>query len=159
MTTATATATADQTPAGAFAGVLDALVTSTATGLQRKTQEWTDKLNGVADRSGADSGSGAGGLLREVADEGLHHAAETGGVKQAAGAEGLRAELRGKNAAWAAVKGAWSAGSPAVRAAIVTAFVAVVPLLLLSPVLGLVYLLSWLVIAAVMQGRSSRKQD
>jgi hypothetical protein len=132
-------------------------VSSAATGLQRKTQEWTDKLQGVADRSGAAAGSSAGGLLHEVADEGLHHAAETGDAKQAAGAEGLRAELRGKNPVWAAVKGAWSAGSPAVRAAIVTAFVAMVPLLLLSPVLLLVYLLSWLVIAAVMQGRGSKK--
>lgn len=138
MTTATTATQRTQSPATAFAQVLDAVVSSAATGLQRKTQEWTDKLQGVA-------------------DEGLHHAAETGDAKQAAGAEGLRAELRGNNPVWAAVKGAWSAGSPAVRAAIVTAFVAMVPLLLLSPVLLLVYLLSWLVIAAVMRSRSSKK--
>jgi hypothetical protein len=151
MTTATNAAQHTQSPAAAFANVLDAAVSSAATGLQRKAQEWTDKLHGVADRSGA------GSLLHDAADEGLHHAAETGDAKQAAGAEGLRAELRGKNPFWAAIKGAWNAGSPAVRAAIITAFVAMVPLLLLSPVLLLVYLLSWLVIAAVMRSRSAKK--
>jgi hypothetical protein len=112
--------------------VLDAVVGSATTAMERKVGEWTDKLNDVA---------------------------EHGGAKQAAGAAGLRAELRGKNPAWAAVKGAWRGGSPAVRAAIVTAFVAMVPLFLISPVLLLVYLLSWLVIAAVMQVQASRKNE
>ena len=40
-----------------------------------------------------------------------------------------------------------------------TAFVAMVPLFLISPVLLLVYLLSWLVIAAVMQVQASRKKE
>jgi len=132
MTTTTAATRSSQTPAGAFAHVLDAVVGNAATAAERKIGDWTDKLNGIA---------------------------ESGGAKQAAGAAGISAELRGKNPAWAAIKGAWRGGSPAVRAAIVTAIVAMVPLFLISPVLLLVYLLSWLVIAAVMRVQSSRKKE
>ena len=76
-----------------------------------------------------------------------------GGVQEAAGASALKAKLQGRGAFKAAVKGAWEVGSPAVRAAIVTAVVATILLLLTSPVLMLVFLLSLLVIAAVHRAR------
>ena len=76
-----------------------------------------------------------------------------GGAQQAAGASALKAKLDGRGVFKAAVKGAWEAGSPAVRAAIVTAIVATILLLLVSPVLLLVFLLSLLVIAAVHRAR------
>src|SRR5436190_6052751 len=102
MTSATNTAQRSQSPATAFADVLDAVVSSAASGLERKTRQWTDKLNGIAGGSGGDA-------VKDLADTGLRHAAEGGGAQQAAGAEGLRAGLQGRNPAWAAVKGAWSA--------------------------------------------------
>ena len=82
---------------------------------------------------------------------------EGGGATRKAGAEGVKASLHGKNPVWAAVKGAWEAGTPVVRAAIVAAVVSAVLLLLLSPVLLLVFLLSLLVIAAVHQARGAKE--
>ncbi|GAA2139967.1 hypothetical protein GCM10009844_09210 [Nocardioides koreensis] len=79
-------------------------------------------------------------------------------MAQRAGAEGVKAQMHGKSPAWAAIRGVWQAGTPAVRAAIATSAVAAVVLLLLSPVLLLVYLLSWLVIAAVYRARATRQR-
>jgi hypothetical protein len=132
--------------------VLNAVVGAAAAKLQRTTAGVIDKLEGVA---GKDKSSDVVGGL---ADKGLDAVAESGGAAQAAGAEGIKAGLHGKNPAWAAVRGAWNAGSPAVRAAIVTAAVGAVLLLVISPVLALVYLLSWLVIAAVHRTESTRQR-
>jgi hypothetical protein len=79
-------------------------------------------------------------------------------VAQQAGAEGVKAHVHGKNPAWAVIRGLWHAGTPAVRAAVVTSAVAAVLLLLVSPVLLVVYLLSWLVIAAVCRSRATRQR-
>ena len=102
-------------PAGAFSAVLNATVGSAAAKLEERVGGWTDKLNGVA-AGGASSGGLAG-----VADEGLDYLAEGGGAKEKAGAEGVKAGLHGKNPVWAAIKGAWQAGTPVVKAAIVAA--------------------------------------
>jgi hypothetical protein len=133
-------------PAAAFTTVLNAAVGGAAAQLDQQVSRWTEKLNRVA--------SGAGG---DVADTGLDDLADSGGAMQAAGASGLKAKLHGGGAFKAAVRGAWEAGSPAVRAAIVTALVATILLLLASPVLLLVFLLSLLVIAAVHRARRSAR--
>ncbi len=118
--------------AGAFTSVVNAAVGGAAGKLDQQFSAWTDKLNGIA------SGDG-------------------GSAKQSAGAAGAKAHLRGKNPFWAAVKGAWSGGTPVVRAAIVSAIVATILLLVVSPVLLLVFLLSLLVIAAVHRARTATK--
>lgn len=82
---------------------------------------------------------------------------DQGGAARQAGLRGARAALGGKNPVWAAVKGAWSGGSAAVKAAIVAALAALLLLAVLSPVLLLVYLLSLLVVAAVAQVRRARR--
>ena len=120
--------------------------------LERKTAGWIDKLSAVA--GGSDSSEALIGL----ADEGLDAVAESGGVAQRAGAEGVKAHVHGRSPAWAAIRGVWQAGTPAVRAAVVTSAVAAVVLLLLSPVLLVVYLLSWLVIAAVLRAQATRRR-
>jgi len=139
-------------PAQAFGLVLDAVVGTVAAKLERKTAGWIDKLDAVA------GGSASTDALTGLADEGLDAVAESGGVAQRAGAEGVRAHLHGRSPAWAAIRGVWQAGTPAVRAAVVTSAVAAVVLLLLSPVLLVVYLLSWLVIAAVLRAQASRQR-
>jgi hypothetical protein len=145
-------ATGSFSPAQAFGLVLDAAVGSAAAKLERKTARWITRLEAVAGKDpSADAFVG-------LADEGLDAVAASGGVAQQAGAEGVKARVHGKSPAWAAIRGLWQAGSPAVRAAIVTSAVASVVLLLLSPALLLVYLLSLLVIAAVQRARSSRQQ-
>jgi len=141
------------TPAQAFGLALDAVVGALAAKLERKTAGWIDKLNAVA--GGKDSTD----AILEMADEGLDAVAESGGVAERAGAAGVKARLHGKSPVWAAIRGTWQSGTPAVRAAIVTAGVAAVVLLLLSPVLLLVYLLSWLVIAAVHRSRAPRERQ
>ena len=73
-----------------------------------------------------------------------------------AGAEGIKASLHGKNPVWAAIKGAWQAGTPVVRAAIIAAAASAILLLLLSPVLLLVFLVSLLIIAAVHRARAGK---
>ncbi|MGZ4248771.1 MAG: hypothetical protein ACXVUE_10760 [Solirubrobacteraceae bacterium] len=153
---ATATSTtrgvrADHSPAGAFASVLNAAVGSAAAKLEQKVVVWADRLNGVA--AGGDSSGG----LAALADEGLDELAEGGGAKQKAGAEGVKAGLHGKNPVWAAIKGAWQAGTPIVRAAIIAAVASAFLLLLLSPVLLLVFLLSLLIIAAVHRARAAKR--
>jgi hypothetical protein len=146
------TAATSTTPAGAFTSVLNAAVGSAANKMEKHVVGWTDKLNGVASGGGGDSGG-----LTAMADEGLDGMAEGGGAKEAAGAEGAKAGLHGKNPVWAAIKGAWAAGTPVVRAAIVAAVVSMVLLLVLSPVLLLVFLVSLLVIAAVQRARAAKK--
>jgi hypothetical protein len=139
-------------PARAFGMVLDATVGAVAGKLERKTAGWIDKLNSVVGRHGSSD------AMVELADEGLDAVAESGGMAQRAGAEGIKAHMHGKSAAWAAIRGVWEEGTPAVRAAMVTSVLAAVVLLLVSPVLLLVYLLSWLVIAAVSQSRTRRQR-
>jgi hypothetical protein len=140
----------DQSPSTAFMSVLNAAVGNAAGNLERKADAWTNKLNRIA----GVSGSGGHGLADELMDD----VAAGGGAKAGAAAQGVRASLRGKSPVWAAVKGAWQGGTPVVRAAIVTSLVAVVLLLLVSPVLLIVFLLSWLIIDAVYRARSTKKQ-
>jgi hypothetical protein len=142
---------ADQSPAGVFTSVLNAAVGSAAAKLEHEVGRWADKLNGVA------AGGGSSGGLTALADEGLDELAEGGGAKQKAGAEGVKASLHGKNPVWAAIKGAWQAGTPVVRAAIIAAVTGAILLLLLSPVLLLVYLLSLLIMVAVHRARAAKR--
>jgi len=146
--TTTQTVRADHTPAGAFTSVLNAAVGLAAAKLEQKVVGWAGKLSGAG-------GDAAGGLTA-LADQGLDELAESGGAKQRAGAEGVKAGLHGKNPVWAAIKGAWKAGTPVVRAAIIAAVASVILLLLLSPVLLLVFLLSLLVVAAVHRARTAK---
>ncbi|MFC7497010.1 MULTISPECIES: hypothetical protein [unclassified Nocardioides] len=118
-------------PAQAFGLVLDAAVGTAAAKLERKVTGWLDRLDAVA---------------------------ESGGVLQAAGVEGIKARAHGRSPAWAAVRAVWQTGAPAVKAAVVTSVVAAVLLLLVSPALLVVYLLSWLVIAAVCRARAARQR-
>ena len=80
-----------------------------------------------------------------------------GGAKEKAGAAGVKAVVRGKNPVWAVIRGAWQAGTPAVKAAIIASLVSVILLLVLSPVLLVVFLLGLLVVAAVHRARAARK--
>jgi hypothetical protein len=132
---------------------LDAAVGSVAARLERTTAGWIDKLNAIASKNLS------GDAATSLADEGLDAVGDSGGVTKRAGAEAVKAHLHGKNPAWAAIRGAWQEGTPAVRAAIVTAGVGAVVLLLLSPALLLVYLLSWVVVAAVARSRSSHRRQ
>jgi hypothetical protein len=150
-TSTTQGASADQSPAAAFASVLNATVGSVAAKLEHKVSSWTDKLDGVA------AGGGSSGGLTALADEGLDGLAEGGGAKERAGAEGVKAGLHGKNPVWAAIKGAWQAGTPVVKAAIIAALTSAILLLLLSPVLLLAFLVSLLVIAAVHRARTASR--
>jgi len=96
--------------------------------LEQKVAGWADKLDGVSD----------------------------GGAKEKAGAAGAKAVVRGKNPVWAVIRGAWQAGTPAVRAAIIASVVSVFLLLLLSPVLLVVFLLGLLIVAVVQRVRAAR---
>lgn len=151
---ATATSTTPRisadNPGAAFASVLNAAVGTAAAKLERRVAGWTDQLNDIA--SGSSSGE-----LGQLADEGLDNLADGGDAKQGAAAKGAKASLHGKSPFWAAIKGAWEGGKPVVKAAIVTAFVATALLFVLSPVLLLAFLLSWLVIAAVQTARAAEK--
>ncbi len=140
-------------PAQAFGMVLDAAVGTVAAKLERKTAGWIDKLSAVAGKNQSTD------AIIELTDEGLDAVAESGGVAQRAGAEGVKARVHGNSPAWAAIRAVWQAGTPAVRAAIVTSAVAAVVLLLVSPALLVVYLLSWLVIAAVSRSRATRQRQ
>ena len=111
-------------PGSAFTAVLNAAVGGAASKMDDQVSRWTDRLNGIA-------------------------SGERSSPAEAAGVAGAKASLQGRNPFWAAVRGLWSAGSPAVRAAVVTALVATILLLVTSPVLLLVFLVSLLVIAAV----------
>ena len=142
---------AEHSPAGAFTSVLNAAVGSAAARLERRAVDLTEKLNGIT------RGDSSSGGLAALADEGIDALAEGGGAKEKAGAEGIKAGLHGRNPIWAAIKGAWKAGTPAVRAAIISAVVAAILLLLLSPVLLIVFLLSLLIIAAVHRARAAKE--
>ena len=115
-------------PAGAFTSILNAAVGNAAASLEHKASGLADKLDGI------------GG----------------GGAKEKAGAAGVKAVVRGKNPVWAVIRGAWQAGTPVVRAAIISSVVSVILLLLLSPVLLLVFLLGLLILAAVHKARAVR---
>lgn len=141
---------ADHSPAGAFTSVINAAVGSAAAKLEQKVVVWADKLNGVA--GGGDSAGGLAGL----ADAGLDELAEGGGAREKAGVEGVKAGLHGKNPIWAAIKGAWQAGTPVVRAAVIAGVASAILLMLLSPVLLVVFLLSLLIIAAVHRARAAK---
>src|SRR6478735_8322474 len=104
-------------PGGAFASVLNAAVQSTAGSLEQTVGSWVDKLNDVA------GGGDPPDELVSLADEGIDHMAEGGGTQAKAGAAGLKAKLEGRNPFRAAVAGAWRAGTPVVRAAIISAIV------------------------------------
>ena len=120
---------AADSPAGAFTSILNTAVGSAAGSLEQKVAGWADKLDGVSG----------------------------GGAKEKAGASGVKAVVRGKNPVWAVIRGAWQAGTPAVRAAIIASVVSVFLLLLLSPVLLLVFLLCLLIVAVVHRARAARK--
>lgn len=136
-----------QGPAGAFTSVLNAAVEFGAAKLEQKIGGWVEKLEGAAGE-----GDSSGGL----ADAGLDGLVEGGGAAQKAAAEGVKAGLHGKNPVWAAIHGAWQSGTPVVRAAIIAATASAIVLLLLSPVLGLVFLLSLAVIALVQRAGAAR---
>ena len=111
-----------------------------------KVDDWSTRLEGLA----AGGTGGASGTVDDLADD----LADGGGARQQAGVRGVQAGLEGKNPVWAAIKGAWTGGGTAVRAAVVAAGVALLLLALLSPVVVLVFLLSALVLAAVARARS-----
>jgi hypothetical protein len=115
--------------------------------LERTVGEW-----GGALRHG--TGDSAAGMVR-LADAGLDELAESGATQKAI-AEAPRAGVHGRNAIWAATKGAWQSGTPAVRAAIVTAVAAAFLLLLVSPVLCIVFLVSLLIAAAAQRAGSAK---
>lgn len=141
----------DPSPGQAFGRALEDAVGAVATALARKAGALVDRLDAVADKGRVTE------ALTGLADEGLDAVAEAGGAAQRAVAEGVKAHLHGESPTRAAIRGAWQEGSPAVRAAIVTGAVGAVVLLLLSPALLLVYLLSWLVLAAVHRARPTRR--
>lgn len=149
--TATSTARGDLSPASAFTSVLNAAVGVAAGKLEEKVAGWADKLGGVA--GGGDASDG----LTALADDGLDALAASGGATQKAGAEGIKAHLHGRNPLWAAIRGAWQAGTPVVRAAIVAGLASSILLLLLSPVPLLVFLLSLLIFAAVQRVRAATR--
>jgi hypothetical protein len=125
-----------------FTSLLGAAVGAAAAKLERKVGEWAGNPGGAEHDKSEES-------LPPLAEAGLDAVAEGGGAAQNAAAEGVKAKWQGNNPIWAAVQGAWQSGTPAVRAAIVTAAASAILLLAVSPVLCLVFLLSLLVIAAI----------
>jgi hypothetical protein len=148
--TATSAARGDLRPATAFTSVLNAAVGVAAGKIEEKVVEWADKLSGVA---GGDASSG----LTALADKGLDELARSGGATQKAGAAGIKAHLHGRNPLWAAIQGAWQAGTPVVRASIVAGLASSILLLVLSPVPLLVFLLSLLIFAVVQRVRAAKR--
>jgi hypothetical protein len=149
--TATSMTRGDDSPTEAFTSALNAAVGSAAVVLEKKVVGWADRLSDIA--SGGDPRRG----LKTLADRGLGELADSGGAKQKASAEWIKATLHGKNPMWPAVKGAWEAGTPVVRAAIIAGFAAAILLLPLSPVPLLVFLLSLLILAAVQRVRTVKR--
>ena len=80
--------------------------------------------------------------------------ADSGGVADRAGLEGVKASLLGKNPVWAAAKGAWLGASGKVKVAIV---VSLVLLAVLSPVVLLLLVLGLLVAAVVAGVRAAAR--
>ena len=130
------------TPAGVFTSLLGAVVGAAATALERKVVGWAGNLGGAEHDKGE-------GRLPSLVEAGVDGVADGGGAAQNAAAEGVKAHWQGNNPIWAAVHGAWQSGTPAVRAAIITAAASAILLLAVSPVLCLVFLLSLVVIAAI----------
>ncbi|NUR07739.1 MAG: hypothetical protein HOQ22_02125 [Nocardioidaceae bacterium] len=129
-----------------------AMLTDAASGRRpRSGALFTDTLSNALGGATASLSSTVDGWTDRLDD------VASGTAKQRAVVEGAAAGVRGKNPLWAALKGAWSGGSAAVRAAIVAAVVGMVLLLVLSPVLLLVFLLSILVVAAVAKARSTTR--
>ena len=151
--TATSTTAGAPSPGSAFTSVLHAAVGTAASALEKRVGGWADKLDGVA--AGGDGSGGLAGL----ADKGIDELGDRGGAKKKATAEGAKATLHGKNPLWPAIKGAWEAGTPVVRAAIIAGLASSILLLVLSPVPLLVFLLSLVILAAVQRVRSAKKQD
>jgi hypothetical protein len=150
MSSISASTTGGGSALGGSRGILGS-VFNTAAGmatakLSQKVAAWTDKLNGVGGENGASQGVPS--VAQAGLDAGLDALAESGGAAQSAGAEGVKASLHGKNPVWGAVKGAWESGTPVIRAVIITAGVGAVVLLLVSPVLLVVFLLSLLIVSA-----------
>lgn len=149
MTTSTAsaprTAAPPASPGAAFNNVISAALEVAAS----KVDNWINKLSDAS--AGIPEVPSAGG--DDVADK----LAEGGGATQQAGVRGVQAGLQGKNPVWAAIKGAWASASTKVRAAVVTAGVSLILLLVLSPVLLLVYVLTALILAAVSKARASKQ--
>jgi hypothetical protein len=143
--------TTNVSPAGIFTSILDAAVAVAATKLERKVAQWADKL----DAGGSQSGRGVGNL-HSVVEAGLDGVAKGGGATQAAAAHGVKAHWQGNNPIWAAVHAAWKSGTPAVKATIIAALTAAIVLVLVSPVLCLVFLLSLLVISAIQHAGHAR---
>lgn len=150
--TATSTTAGVHSPGSAFTSVLSAAVGTAAAALEQRVGVWADKLDGVVA-----GGSASGGGFAGLADKGIDELAEGGGAKKRATAEGAKASLHGKNPLWPAIKGAWEAGTPVVRAAIIAGLASSILLLVLSPVPLLVFLLSLLILAAVQRARSGKK--
>lgn len=135
--------TPPSSPGAAFSDVMSAALGVVAA----KVDDWTAKLNAVA------TGGDASDAVDNVADD----LAEGGNAKHQAGVRGVQAGLVGKNPVWAAIKGAWTGGSTAVKVAIVAAGVALVLLLVLSPVLLVVVLVTVPIVIVVSKARSAKK--
>jgi hypothetical protein len=140
-------------PGRVFGSILNAAVGMAVAKLEQKVAGWTDKVDDVADEAESS------GALVELADEGLEALADEGGAARKAGVKAVEAGIHGENPILAGIKGAWQAGTPVMRAVIITAAVSALLLLLLSPVLLLVFLLSLLVIAAVQQARGPHEAE
>ena len=136
--------TTPSSPGGAFSDVLSAALGVVAA----KVDDWTDRLNDVA--------AGAGDASRTV-DNVADGLAEGGNAQRQAGVRGVQAGLVGKSPVWAAIKGAWTGGSTAVKVAVVAAGVALVLVLVLSPVLLVVVLVTVPIVIAVSKVRSAKK--
>lgn len=136
--------TPPSSPGAAFSDVMSAAVGVVAA----KVDDWTNKLNDVAAGAG-----GASQAVGRVADD----LADGGNAQRQAGVRGVQAGLVGKNPVWAAIKGAWTGGSTAVKVAVVAAGVALILLLVLSPVLLVVVLVTVPIVVAVSKARSARK--
>ena len=136
--------TSPSSPGGAFNDVMSAALGVVAA----KVDDWTNRLNDVA--------AGAGDAPKAVGNvaDGL---AEGGNAQRQAGVRGVEAGLLGKSPVWAAVKGAWTGGSTAVKVAVVAAGVALVLVLVLSPVLLIVVLVTVPIVIAVSKARSPKK--
>ncbi len=140
----TAATTPPASPGAAFGDVMSAALGVVGA----KVDDWTRRLNDVA--------AGAGDAPRAV-DRVADDLADGGDAKRQAGVRGVQAGVLGKNPVWAAIKGAWTGGSTAVKVAVVAAGVALVLLLVLSPVLLVVVLVTVPVVVVVSKARSARK--
>jgi len=126
--------------------VLGGVMSSAIGAVSAKVDDWTDKLNDVAEGKGD-----ASNIVDSVADS----VAAGGGPMEQAGVRGVQASLQGKSPLWAAMKGAWAGASTGLKVAFVAAAVGLILLLLLSPVLLLILLVTVLIVVAVEKARSA----